>query len=107
LFIYYSKTEFLVIANRKLGGNHLKIRIGDYEITQKTEAQYLGILIDDKLNWKPQIRQQSCKIAKGTWVLSKLKKYVNLQTMKSAYYALDYTHLQYCATAWDKLQKQP
>jgi len=53
LSINYSKTEFLVITNHKLGSNHLKIRIGDHEITQKAKAQYLGILIDDKLNWKP------------------------------------------------------
>jgi len=53
LSINYNKTEFLVIANRKIGRKQLKIRIDDHEITQKAEARYLGILIDDKINWKP------------------------------------------------------
>jgi len=97
LSINYNITEFLVITNRKIGRKQLKIKIGDHEITQKTEARYLGILIDDKINWKPQNQQQSSKIAKGTWALSKPKKYVNLQTVKRAYYALVYPHLQYCA----------
>jgi len=64
------------------------------------------MLIDNKLNWKPQICQQSGKIAKGTWMLSKLKKYVNLHTMKSAYYALVYPYLQYCADTWGQAPKK-
>jgi len=77
LSINYNKTEFF-ITNHKIGRKQLKIRIGTHEITQKMKARYLGILIDDRLNWKPQICQQSGKSAKSTWVLSKLKKYVNL-----------------------------
>jgi len=60
-------------SNCKIDRKQVKIKIGDHEIMQKTEARYLRILIDDKLNWKSQIRQQSGKIAKATWTLSKLK----------------------------------
>jgi len=105
LSIIYNKTEFLVITNRKTGRKQL-IKIGDQEITQKTKVQYLGILIDDKINWKAQICQQCGKIAKDTWALSKLKKHVNLQTMKSAYYALVFPFSNTVQLLGEKLQKQ-
>jgi len=106
LSINYNKTEYLVLTYRKLGGKKLKIRIDDHEINQNSETCYLDILIDDKLNWKPQIRQHCGKVAKGTWALSKLKKYVNLQTMKSAYYALVYPISNIVQLLGDKLQNQ-
>jgi len=73
---------------------------------QKTEAWYLGILIDtsNKINWKSQIRQQNGTRHLGI-IKTKKVGYVNLQTMKSAYYALVYSYLQYGTATWGQLQK--
>ena len=62
--------------------------------------KYLGILIDDKLNWKHQVKQICSKIASGSWALYHIRNYVDKQTMKMVYYSLVCSHLQYCINSW-------
>jgi len=40
------------------------------------------------------------KLSSGSWALLKLRDYVNLKTLITAYYSLVYSHLQYCITSW-------
>ena len=37
--------------------------------------------------------------------ISKLKKYVNIHTLKTIYYSLIYSHLKYSITSWGKAAK--
>ena len=68
-------------------------------IERKQEVKYLGVLIDQKLTWKPHINYVKNKISKCMWALTKIRPYVNVPTMKLIYYSLAYSHLQYC-TCW-------
>ena len=99
LSINYSKSEFLIIT-KKLFKHKYEIVIENNEIKQKLFVKYLGILIDDKLNWKHQVKQICSKIARGSWALYHLRSYVDKQTMKMLYYNLVYSHLQYCINSW-------
>ena len=40
------------------------------------------------------------KLARGCFALIKLQNLVNLSTLKSVYYAMVYTHRQYCIAVW-------
>ena len=62
--------------------------------------KYLGILIDDELNWKYQVKQICSKIARGSWAPYHIRNYVDKQTMKMVYSSLMYSHLQYCINSW-------
>ena len=95
LSIKYNKTEFMVISNstKKI---KLKLMINNYEIKQKQETKYLGVLIDNTLTWKAHIKLVCTKLARGCFALIKLRNLVKLSTLKSVYYSMVYTHLQYC-----------
>ena len=58
--------------------------------------------MDDKLNWRPHIKNLKSKLARTCYTFYKLKKYVNQHTLKMLYYSLVYPHLQYCITSWGK-----
>ena len=102
LSINYSKSEFMIITKKKKKQFKPKfeIVIEDNKIQQKSFVKYLGILIDDKLNWKHQVKQICSKIARGLWALYHIRNYVNKHTMKMVYYSLVYSHLQYCINSW-------
>ena len=51
------------------------------------------------------LHNQCSKIAHGNWALTNLRKYVNLFTLKCAYYGLIYPHLQYCSSLWGQASK--
>ena len=62
---------------------------------------YLGVLIDEQLNFKSHIDYVCGKVAKSVGVLYRLKNYVPLQTLKSLYYAfIGFPYLNYCNIIW-------
>ena len=105
LSLNYDKTEILVVNKSKSRGGSLNIRIGKNDIAQVKHVKYLGVIIDEDLSWKPHIHNQCSKIAHGNWALTNLRKYVNLSTLKCAYYGLIYPHLQHCSSLWGQASK--
>ena len=51
------------------------------------------------------IHNQCSKIAHGNWALTNLRNYVNLSTLRCAYYGLIYPHPQYCSSLWGQASK--
>ena len=51
-----SKSNFLIISSRKIDKN-IKLKINNKELKQENYIKYLGVIIDDKLNWKLYIKQ--------------------------------------------------
>ena len=83
----------------------LKVSIDNNPIKQSHHIKYLGVVIDDNLNWKQQIKEQCSKVARGSWALNQLKHFVDEQTLRSVYHCLIYSHLQYCISSWGTASK--
>ena len=67
----------------------------------KTEdVKYLGITIDHKLKWNKHINYILNKISKTTYMLTKIRHYIDLNSLKMLYYSLVHPHLIYCLTTW-------
>ena len=54
--------------------------------------KYLGIKIDENLNWKLQIYDVAIKLNRENAVLSKLRYILDRKTPKSAHYAIFEPH---------------
>ena len=105
LSINFNKTEFMVVTTKQ-NKPELKVSIDNNPIKQSHHIKYLGVLIDDNLNWKQQIKEQCSKVAKGSWALNQLKHFVDEQTLRSVYHCLIiYSHLQYCISSWGTASK--
>ena len=63
-------------------------------------VKYLGIYLDEYLDWSPHINHLSHKLVKANAMLCKLCHYVNEVTIKSIYYAIFDSHLSYDCTTW-------
>ena len=61
---------------------------------------FLGITIDEHLDWKFHIDNLSDKIARNVGVLNKLKHFLPVYIMKTLYSSLIALHLQYCTLLW-------
>ena len=63
------------------------------------QMNYLGIVFDDKLTCKSHIH--CAKLSNGSWALLKLQDYVDINNMlKTVYYSLMHSYIQYCSTTW-------
>ena len=94
-----SKSNFLLISSRKTDRN-IKVNINNRELKQENYTKYLGVIIDNKLNWKLHIKQINLKLSKGIGVLYKLRHLVPKQSLKSLYSSFIQSHVLYGILNW-------
>ena len=93
-----NKTKFMVLTKQR-SARHFDIRIGKANIEQVNAINYLGVIFNDK-SWKSHIQHVCSKLSSGSWALIKLMNYVYTTMLKTVYYALIYSYLQYCVSRW-------
>ena len=113
LSLNVTKTKAMVfhVPQRKIV--YPKLTIGHHDIEYLTEFNYLGIIIDQNLNWNPHVRNLSKKISKTTCVLTRLKRFIPCNILVTLYNALILPYLNYGNIIWGwksknitKLQKR-
>ena len=95
LSINFSKTNYILVSSSRLSGS---INVNNIKI--KSQIKYLGVYIDQHLHCRPQITHINNKLAKNIATITKLRHFVNLNTMKQLYYSFTYPYLTYAITSW-------
>lgn len=70
------------------------------EIEQLNEMKYLGLWVDSKVNWKPHINYLKLKLARYVRVFFMLSYVCNQQLLRTVYYALVNSKLEYGLPVW-------
>ena len=99
LSINYDKTNYMIFTKKRNDSNFC-LQLDGHELQRVTNAKYLGVILNDKLNWTSHINNIYTKISKASYILCKIRHYVNLNTLKMIYYSLVYPHLTYCISSW-------
>ena len=73
------KTNFMIIISPQKPAVH---NINILNIEHKTSIKYLGIYLDEHLNWKTQIAHVQGKLTKNHGVLNQLRNYLNLKMLR-------------------------
>ena len=69
-------------------------------IQEVDKAKFLGIIIDNKLNWIEHIKCISRKIAKGTGIIIKARKSFESEILLNLYNALIFPQITYGIRGW-------
>ena len=69
-------------------------------IPRVTVVKFLGIIIDEKLNWKTQIQSVKSKLASVLSVMHKASVKINIDGMYTLYCSLFHPYLSYCLEIW-------
>ncbi|KAG8315496.1 hypothetical protein J6590_108218 [Homalodisca vitripennis] len=70
------------------------------EIEQVNEIKYLGIVLDNKIMWKPHINKLRSEVRKSITTFYFLRNICNAQCLRSLYFALINSRLQYGIQFW-------
>ena len=100
LSLNISKTHYMLFSNKKVTQTNVKIEINGQPIKSVTNTKFLGVIIDNKLTWKEHISYIGGKVAKGIGIISKVRKYLNKNTLLDLYYSFIYPYLTYCNQVW-------
>ena len=89
------------------------LTINDTVIERVTEFNFLGLTINEFMNWNSHSSKISNKISRTLGVMNRLKRYLPFSALKLMYSSLILSHLQFAITSWgfewerlSKLQKR-
>ena len=101
LTLNVTKTHFVIFRNPGTKIELTKtVYINGTPINQEPYTKFLGVWLDEKLNWSKHIKEISGKIAKGVGILTKARSYLDPTIMKTLYYSFLYPYLHYNIEAW-------
>ena len=96
-----AKTEVIIFRRKKKQPDFgLNLKICRKKLQASSYVKYLGIYLDEYLDWSPHINHLSHKLVKANAKLCKPRHYVNLVAIKWIYYAIFHSHLSHICTAW-------
>ena len=103
------KTHFMLISTKptlkalesKYKSLKLKIQVDELEVGQKTK--YLGVQIDDSLDWKEHIKVSSCKVSKAVAFFRHAKPFLPEEKHRTLYTGIIEPHFRYCCLVWGVL----
>ena len=72
LSLNVSKTNYMIFGNKKIDKDmNIRVGINGISIDRVYNATFLGVTIDDKLNWKEHIKMIQSKLSKTTAIIYK------------------------------------
>ena len=101
LTLNVSKSKFMIVkrSNKKLG-NKFVLKFNGKKMEQCTSYKYLGVHLDENLNWKTHVKYICGKLSKMCGIFAKLRHCCSKDLLKVIYFALVESHLQYCNIIW-------
>ena len=96
-----SKTEIVLFRTpRKPITRKMNFRISGQKIKLKSSAKYVGLIIDEFLNWKTHYTILRSKLERSIGLLAKLRYFVSTNLLRTVYYAIFYSYLRYGCQVW-------
>ena len=103
LSLNINKTHSMLFTSSSLARSvPLSLNIAGSPINQVSTTKFLGMYIDEKLNWSAHINYISSKLAKSIGILKKVHKILDTETLIQLYYTIVYPYFTYCHLIWAK-----
>ena len=95
------KTEFIVFRpSRNKTSYRLTLKLHHTKLFESSKIKYLGIIIDNKLNWKGHIAELSKKLSRAVGLIYKIRHMCPTAVLRSLYFSLFHSHLSYGLVLW-------
>ena len=96
-----NKTKYVLFRNKKMKYNdELSLTIGNEIISRETFTTFLGMRIDEFLNWDEHVTYIHKKLSSALYILRSSKNYLSYSNLRLLYYALFEPHLKYGILLW-------
>lgn len=99
-----SKTHYILFDGRKkldaFTKNNTRIIFNSQQIVRVEESKYLGLIIDEKLNFLSHINHIKSKIRPMIYAIKRTRPFINSFTGEILYFSYIYSHLIYLNKIW-------
>jgi len=102
LSINYNKIAYMILTATRSQNCNFEISMNGVRIEQTVSIKYLGVIIDNKLSWKPKISSLCKKLSQACGVVCKIRHFADIKILRLIYFSLFDSHLQYCIIDWGR-----
>ena len=97
------QTELIIFkSKRKQFDGEIKSKLSRKRLFPTDSVKYLGVKIDGNLSWKSHIDYLSVKLNRSNALLFKIRNHVNSSILRTLYFAIFESHLNYCSLVWSQ-----
>ena len=100
LSLNVSKTNYILFNNHRLPVDPPQLLLNNSPVSQVSSTKFLGVEIDDRLNWSKHIKSVENKLSSVIFILKKIRHKLNKTTALNLYHTLILPHLSYCNNVW-------
>ena len=85
LTLNHSKTTYLLIKPKSKSPDlsDFNVSVGGIAIEKCCAAKYLGVILDENLNWKAHVKYLQKKLPSALGIIAKLRHYLNYKNFSS------------------------
>ena len=96
LSLNIEKTDFMLFVPKSFPRDKDYILIDGHRIEEVRQTKFLGVILDNKLNWHAHCDYICSKMSKGIGIIFKARKAINEATLLSFYNSLILPYVSYC-----------
>ena len=90
----------MIFTSKRIGLDPIDINIDGHSIDKVMSTKFLGVYIDNKLNWKRHIDHVCGKVSRGLGIILKARQLLTRNSLKTLYYSFIYPYFTYCNHVW-------
>ena len=94
------KTILSFFSPKNTRTNISSLNLANHTIQKVSCTKFLGIYIDDELQWGEHINHVLKMVSSGSYALHAVKRFLSTDNMKTLYYSLIHSHLSYGTMLW-------
>ena len=84
----------------RVRGHYYSVKVNGKKLKQVDAVKFLGVIIDDKLSWEPQVEYIKQKLNASIMIIKRIRKFIPAKESMKLYDALFKSHLSYCISCW-------
>ena len=108
ILLNVKKTELVIFRHKKKKLECIiRIKLSKKRLYPFNSIRYLGAKIDENLSWKDHIHDIATKLNRANALSFKIRNYVNFNTLKSIYFAIVDSHINYANLIWGQNVNSP
>ena len=104
LSLNIAKPNYILFGNYRYE-RHVTLRINDVNFERVEATKFLGVVIDESLNWNNHISLVKSKLAKVASVIYKVSHYIDKSSRYTLYCSLFLRYMMYCSEIWGNTYK--
>ena len=100
-----NKTQMIMLSRKKILTPQNEVMLRNEVVQRVNKAKFLGVIVDQHLNWKDHISMTSQKISMSCGIKYRIRNTLDIKSKRLIYYSLIHSYLTYCVKVWSSIYR--